>query len=478
MFSDRALLFAAGALEKAAFNGIRVLIVLYAAKVLALKDTQSFFIYGTFVSLSFITPFVGGILADRVFGHKVTLLSGAFLCGLGTLCFLRPTTDAFIWGLSFLSLGGGLFRSNVAQLIAQLAEDGNTETLFTKFYVVSNVGIVLGTLFCPIVGEVFSWEAGFFNASLFYLGAFALVWGVKGAALYDRIYSFLSVKSVLSFLFVALLLVVCKVIFQHQDLYSFFFGALILSIFRLLYIGYQENRLPQVGVLLFLMVVQTLFNIAYEQSISTLSLFAERNVERTVDFMLGGLLPRDLMSMTWTIPVMAFLLIDPIFSVLFGVPFTKVLKKLSLRGLNFKSYEKFSGGIFALGLGFAILACSRFFEVDGLVKPHWILSGNVFFVLGQLLIFPVGLSLVHSLNLKKYAAELMGIWFLSMGSSQILSAFMADITSAAQDSATLLCSLKIYCDAFLQYGLFCVLAAYVTWLLGRMIERRGGGRFF
>jgi POT family proton-dependent oligopeptide transporter len=168
------LLFFTEMWERFSYYGMRALLVLFLVSELAdggwgwsRKDALE--LYGWYTGLVYLTPILGGILADKLFGYRGAVLLGALLmtCGHASMAF--DTRLAFYIGLGLLISGNGLFKPNISSMVGQLYANNpeRKDGAYTIFYMGINSGAFLGILLCGYIGEKVGWSYGFGLAGVF-----------------------------------------------------------------------------------------------------------------------------------------------------------------------------------------------------------------------------------------------------------------------------------------------------------------------
>jgi POT family proton-dependent oligopeptide transporter len=163
------VLFFAEMWERFSYYGMRALLVLYMTKgFLGYGDVQANDTYGAYTSLVYMTPFFGGLLADRVIGQRRSVLLGGALMAAGHLLMTWESQWPFFFALALLIAGNGFFKPNISTIVGDLypAGDGRRDSGFTLFYMGINLGAALAPLVCGYVGETFGWHYGFGLATL------------------------------------------------------------------------------------------------------------------------------------------------------------------------------------------------------------------------------------------------------------------------------------------------------------------------
>lgn len=163
------VLFFAEMWERFSYYGMRALLVLYMLKgFLHYNDARAYAVYGAYTSLVYMTPFFGGLLADRLLGTRITVIIGGVLMAAGHLVMTQENTFLFYLALALLITGNGFFKPNVSAIVGELYPAGSPKRDggFTIFYMGVNLGATLSPLICGYIGERFGWHWGFGLASI------------------------------------------------------------------------------------------------------------------------------------------------------------------------------------------------------------------------------------------------------------------------------------------------------------------------
>ncbi len=158
------VLFFAEMWERFSFYGMRALLVFYMIKgFLAYDDARAYGVYGAYTSLVYMTPFFGGLLADRLLGARVAVIIGGILMAAGHLVMTIESAAFFYLALALLITGNGFFKPNISSIVGQLYPAGSTKRDggFTIFYMGVNLGASLSPLICGYIGETYGWHYGF-----------------------------------------------------------------------------------------------------------------------------------------------------------------------------------------------------------------------------------------------------------------------------------------------------------------------------
>ncbi len=157
-------LFFAEMWERFSYYGMRALLVFYMTKdFLGYGDAQAYTVYGAYTALVYMTPFFGGLLADRLLGARRAVVLGGLLMAGGHLLMGVKAPVAFYGALALLILGNGFFKPNISTMVGRLYPPGSTKRDggFTLFYMGVNLGALLAPLLCGYIGETYGWHYGF-----------------------------------------------------------------------------------------------------------------------------------------------------------------------------------------------------------------------------------------------------------------------------------------------------------------------------
>lgn len=448
-------LFASEMWERFSYYGMRALLVLFLTATFAsggfeMAELDAFTIYGIFTGLVYVTPILGGMLADKVLGQRKSIYIGGLTMAIGQFLLsasawlygsdasmeLRQTI--FYAGLGILITGNGFFKPNISTMVGELYDnnDPRKDGGFTIFY----MGINLGAFFSPLVagklGEQVAWQYGFLAAGIgmvlgtiwFFvrshtLGHIGMPPKVKAErvrlAIKDWFSILVYVVSVVGVIFAIILgwgampSIVSTVI-----IYTLAIGAslfLAASIFR----GTTgKTEWSRVGVILILAVFNIFFWSGFEQAGTTFNIFARDNTQR----MIGN----------WEIPATWFQSINAFYIVAFAPLFSMLWVKLDKMKLNPNTPLKFSFGMALLAAGFVVMAMAYTRSTGGeqirLVSPLWLAMVYMLHTFGELCLSPIGLSMVTKLSPPKLVSTMMGIWMGSFAAGNFVASQMKAIS--------------------------------------------------
>jgi POT family proton-dependent oligopeptide transporter len=136
--------------------------------LLAMTDAQAYTVYGAYTALVYMTPFIGGLLADRILGKRLAVILGGILMASGHLLMTYESEWPFYFALALLIAGNGFFKPNISTMVGTLyaKRDLRRDNGFNIFYMGINLGAAISPLLCGYVGEVYGWHWGFGLATI------------------------------------------------------------------------------------------------------------------------------------------------------------------------------------------------------------------------------------------------------------------------------------------------------------------------
>lgn len=182
------VLFFAEMWERFSYYGMRALLIFYLVQHWIFSDERASIIYGAYTALVYITPVLGGYLADRWLGQRKAVLYGAVLLTFGHFLMGfegaggqdQASLNIFWLALAFIIVGSGFLKANISVIVGQLypRTDVRRDGAYTIFYMGINLGAALGALLCGYLGETYGWSYGFGAAGVgMLLGLIVFVWG-------------------------------------------------------------------------------------------------------------------------------------------------------------------------------------------------------------------------------------------------------------------------------------------------------------
>lgn len=460
-------LFFAELWERFSFYGMRALLILYMTKVLfesmgqAEADTKAYGIYGAYGALVYGMPVIGGMLADRILGFRRAILFGGIMMAIGHFVLAIENPILFYTALAFIIVGNGFFKPNISSFLGKFydANDPRKDGAFTIFYMGVNLGAFLAPLTCGYLGETYGWHWGFGLAGLGMLVGLIVFWGnMKNFKQEGMVPVEIKNKKILGMnpslvvLGAAVLLVPLSAMMLNLNEYLLYIlitlGVVIIGylIIHALVLSKDKKEGQRLLVVVVLFFFHMLFWALFEQAGGSLTLFADRNVDRVV---FGS-----------EIPTSIFQSVNPMFIILLAPVFSWFWLKLNKAGREPSTPLKFVLGLFQLGLGFAIIVLgAKLFATESMVPLIFLVLMYLFHTMGELSLSPIGLSMVTKLSPVKIVGFVMGAWFLSISFAHELAAGLGKLTAAPEDDAPASVTLELFSGVYLTWGVYVVLGA-------------------
>ncbi len=425
------LLFVTEMWERFSYYGMRALLVLYLVNVVRWETARATSLYGTYTMAVYLTPLVGGYLADRWIGTRRSLVIGGVIIALGHFTLALPGMTAFYLGLALIVAGTGFFKSNVSTMVGQIYPAGDTrrDAGFTIFYMGVNLGAFLGPLVCGYLAQSgrFGWHWGFAAAGVgMVLGLAVYLWGrekylpgigvggarrgAEHAAGEER-----GGRTALDGAIGAGAGALLAALLGGGSALGILAGLLVGAMVGVTVLGTRGDERRRVVALFIVVFFVVFFWAAYEQAGSSMNLFADKNTDLTL---LG-----------WQIPSSWFQSVNALAILIFALPFAALWQSLAARRREPSTALKMVLGLFLLGVGFLfMLAGGRRADGGVLVSPTWLVLAYLFHTFGELCLSPVGLSYVTKLAPARFASLLMGAWFLANAAANKIAGALAGLT--------------------------------------------------
>jgi POT family proton-dependent oligopeptide transporter len=430
------LLFLVEMWERFSYYGMRGLLVLYLIRPITgdehgfnpgrgWSQSRASVLYGWYTGLAYLTPILGGLIADRLIGTHRSMVAGGLmialghivlaLSGIGDLAQSHAGMSMFVLGLALIVVGTGHFKPSVSVMVGQLYPPGDPrrDGAFTIFYMGINLGAFLCAFVAGTLGEKVGWHWGFGAAAVgmiaglvlyvaarpTYLSRIGLPPPGKGAAA-----PVIAGGGILLSIVFALAYYV-GALDRLGFLMSGTFGlvlAVVASAWTLWFIFSQprEDRGPVATIFIF-MLFNAFFWLAFEQAGSSINVFTEQKTDR--------------MLMGWEVPATWFQSINAGLIFIMAPLFAMIWSALGRRRLNPSQPVKISLGLLFLGFGYLFMVwAGRSALTPGVKASLWLIVATYFWhTVGELCLSPTGLSYVTKVSPVRLVSFLMGIWFIS-----------------------------------------------------------------
>jgi POT family proton-dependent oligopeptide transporter len=466
------VLFYAEMWERFSYYGMRALLILYLTKFWLFSDGSSNLIYGAYTSLVYITPVLGGYIADRWLGQRKAVLFGGIVLAIGHLFMAYegihgltdpvakqadPAINVFWLALALIIVGAGFLKGNVSVIVGQLYKmtDTRRDAAYTIFYVGMNTGAALGTILVGYLGETIGWSYGFGMAGIgMLMGLVIFVVGKPALRGRGEPPKPLAKKGEFTLYGVGIASVaVIWFLIQYVDVIQTLLA--VAGIAMLLYTLYEAFKLPKearerIFAILFLIALNPIFWGLFEQAGGSLSLYTDKFVDR------GG------------VPTSLFQSINPIYIVIFGPLFAGLWTVLGKRGLEPSAPAKFALALAQVGLGFLVFVWGA-----GTGDPAVMTSVLFVFLIyalhttGELCLSPVGLSAMTRLAPLHLGSFIMGAWFYMTAVGNFVAGKIGEATGGESGAMNKALTLSIYA----KIGWITLGAALVVLLLSPIVKR-------
>ena len=384
------MLFMVEMWERFNYYGMRALLSLYMiSTVIGFTKGTASKIYGWFTALVYLTPLIGGYLADRYIGkrHSITIGAALMACGQFVLASYEviPARLALGIGLVLIIIGNGFFKPNISSIVGELygENDNRRDGGFTIFYMGINLGAFIAPLICGTLGQKIAWKYGFMAAGIgMVLG---LIWYLASQ---KRFLGDLGLRPV------------SKATTPDKE-----------ELNRPLN-SQDWDKIKAISIFSFFAVF---FFTFFEQAGTSMTFFAEEATKLFVNIPFIG---------SVKIESSYFQSVNPIFVILLAPFFAKMWIKMGDREPSIPL--KFGWGLFLQGIGFVVITIgASLFLKSGPVNAIWLVGFYFFCTTGELCLSPVGLSMVTKLAPAKFLSLLMGVWLMSSFFGNLLAGWLA-----------------------------------------------------
>ena len=438
------VLFFAEMWERFSYYGMRALLIFYLTKHFLIDAAHASVIYGAYTSLVYITPVVGGWLADRYLGGRRAVLFGGVLIAIGHFCLAIEGPQAvqgaylrfFFLGLAFIIVGTGFLKANISAIVGTLyaRDDLRRDPAYTIFYMGINVGAALGAIVCGWLGERVGWSWGFGSAGVgMLLGLIVFV--AFRRDLLGRSEppdpALLAVRTLgigrEHWIYLAALgsVMLAWALIQHQaivgTLLGLFGAALVAYVVYTAVVKLPAIERDRIFAALALIMGSILFWALFEQAGSSLNIYTDQSVDRR---MLGVEMPASI-----------FQSVNSFWIIAMAPPIAWAWTRLGRAGREPSALAKFGLAMIQLGLGFLVLVAGASAYAGSLTPAVFIILLYLFHSTGELCLSPVGLSAMTKMALPQMTGLLMGTWFFATAAGEFSAGLIASAVGATGDAS-------------------------------------------
>jgi proton-dependent oligopeptide transporter, POT family len=420
------VLFATEMWERFNYYGMRAILVLFLTKALLFDKVFASQVYGSYTGLIYLTPLLGGYIADRYWGNNRSIIAGGLVMAIGEFVLFfcghfyenaGLAMPLFYIGLGCMIAGNGFFKPNISSMVGQLYAKGDSriDASYTIFYMGINTGGAIGPFVCGFLGD--TGKSGDFKWA-FFAGGVAMLLSVITQIVFQKKYLvnpegqaigeapkdapkwFQKVPVMVGFLFL-ISLVTIALVYIDIKVVSYLFWLLLACIILIAGIIFSDKSLDmiqkkKVAVLFTVSFFVIFFWSAFEQAGASLTYFASENTQRDLGF--------------FVVPASYFQSLNSLFVVTLAPLVAWVWIKLGKREPS--SPFKMAMGLMLLALGYLWIATG----VNGVgagikVSMIWLIGMYMMHTFGELCLSPIGLAIFNKLAPIKFASLLMAVWF-------------------------------------------------------------------
>ncbi|MEU3536163.1 oligopeptide:H+ symporter [Streptomyces murinus] len=430
-----ATLFMTEMWERFSYYGMRALLPLYlvAPSGLHLSAGTATAIYSVYLSLVYLLALPGGWVADRLLGPRKTVAVAGLIIMLGHLCLALPAAASFFVGLVLVAIGSGLLKANISTMVGHLYDgpkDARRDGGFTLFYIGINLGAFVAPLVIGTIGENVNWHFGFALAALgMALGLAQYLLGGRHLSEQSKVVPTpMTAQEKATTLRKGLIWLVIAAVFYgivgftgHFTLNWALIPLTVIGlIVPILVIGrilrdkdLDGEERSKVRAYVWFFVAAAVFWMIYDQGGSTLSLFAEANAKNTI--------------FGWNFPVSWYQSVNPVMIMALAPVFAWLWLWLNRSGKEPSTIVKFSSGLVLVGASFFVFLAPLSIAQDGhKAAAMWLVGIYFLQTVGELTLSPVGLSVTTKMAPKKYASQMMGVWFLAVTAGDSITALLSN----------------------------------------------------
>jgi POT family proton-dependent oligopeptide transporter len=461
----------------------------------AMTNSEASDLYGTFIALVFLTPFIGGLLADRYFGYRRSIIVGGLMMGLGYCMMAIHSLPMLYLSMTLVILGNGFFKPNISTLLGNLYSTPEyvhrKDEGYNIFYMGINIGAFICNFFSAAIIIIWGWKYAFVAAGIgMFLGVIIFISGTKHYASGDIRKPMTKEDMPFGKIVLTILLpsVIAGVIgwmipgniFQSDSNDAFIFACIpVIYFYTSLYIKASAEDKRPIAALLAIFAAVVLFWAVFKQNGTALTIWADNYTNRHVTGTAGEVfrgvnlaeeLPykKDSVNLydaqfriqkdadgkvikeynypvyfknvepeklpvegekatLWSTPLSQS--INPGWVILLTPLVVAFFAFLRRRNREPSTATKIAFGLFISALSVLVMVGATYATGNGAEKASvcWLMGTYGVITIGELLLSPMGLSLVSKLSPVRITSLMMGGWFLSTSIGNKLSGLLATL---------------------------------------------------
>ncbi|TVQ79709.1 MAG: MFS transporter [Flavobacteriales bacterium] len=449
------VLFVTEMWERFSYYGMRAIFSLFMIKALLFDKALASTIYGNYTGLVYLTPLLGGYVADKYWGNRKSIFWGGIMMAIGQFMLfgsavmyeqIAQAPDGFslahfffYGGLGFLIFGNGFFKPNISTMVGQLypQNDNRLDSAMTIFYMGINLGAMVAPLVAGGLGDTgcpsdFKW--GFLAAAIGMLIAIVTFELLKNKYIVTpegkavglppirekKAAGEFQAKVNWNQILLYVVLAISLFYFFYSIVEFDFIGSVMFSVTIMAPLSIILDKTltriekERIGVIYICAVFVIFFWSAFEQAGVSLTFFAEEQTNRNV--------------FGWTMPASYFQSFNAAFIVIFAPIVAWLWVKLGEKGMEPASPYKQSIGLFLLAIGYLFIAFGvKGIDPDVKVSMMWLVGLYFLHTMGELSLSPIGLSMVVKLSPAKFTSLLMGVWFMAIATANKFAGILSGL---------------------------------------------------
>lgn len=484
--------------ERFSFYGMRVLLIFYLTQHFLFEDSKAILIVGSYNALVNASPLLGGVLADRYLGFKKAVIVGAIFMLMGHMGIVYEGSaslivsdtfgnqsihrdafaiSVFYFSLGLLVVGVGFLKPSISCLVGSLYShsDRRRESGFTIFTMGINLGATIAAIICGYLGQTYGWAYGFGSAAVaMVIGLSVFLFGqntLRGygnppdtSKLRAQVVPGVRYEHLIYIGAFLLVLAISSLLYYPEAIGSILFVLAAVCAMWLLWFGlFRSDKIQRDRIIAFVLLLAFIvgYVVLIEQVSTSLNLFIDRNVDRTI----GDV----------TLQASQIYAVLPSMTIVFAPILAWLWAALAKTRLNPPVPLKFVFGFLLIGLAYYLVVLTlTFSDSDNQMKLIWIIIFFVLVALSDLFVIPIAIASVTLLAPKQILGLMMGIYFFAISAANYLAALAASTASIPDTDSNIIdtaLSMELYTDLFTNLAIFAVILASVLLILVPLIRK-------
>ena len=451
------------------YLGLRALLIIYLTDNLRVGGAAAFDIVGSFLALSYLMPVIGGLVADRATGHRMTCATGMLLTTVGyaSLTWSAAMEDgtnqtiSMTLGLACVAVGNGFVKSSVMTMVGRLYErhDRRREGGFLIGYMGMNIGQLLSATFASLATYRLGWPYGFATLGVgSAVGLAVLLSSVKRLPP-EQGRKFKSASRALGTAVAGAAVAVCMMLLVERAALGWVLVAAWFATAFYLHHGCRTHGTPADRTRLVVAVILALFAaigwVFVEQAAGSLDLLAVQHIPPT--FLGVKVAPPQYQSL------------NPIFLILLCPMAAALLARMNRGSQGAAVSRNFAWGFVFFAASFATLGAAALLCPTPILSPWWLVLCYLLSAIGEAMISPIGAATMTRLSMPRLGGAVMGLWYLSFAAGDFIAQKIGALTNVDEPSTS--ASLETYGQVFLEIAAAAALGAIVMQRFGPLLTR-------